>query len=160
MLIKDYETFSRSIYEQSDQSEISNEETVRRVRDAHIWLCINKGPWGSLLSQVNLYGAELDPPTMCTDGSSIIYDPRFVNSQNDAAIRFVLAHEILHCTVHHHEIRLERDPLIWNYACDYAINYILSMDPESKPESKEEDKKSAYLQFPKHPDGNDCGGYL
>jgi predicted metal-dependent peptidase len=36
--------------------------------------------------------------------------------------RFVMAHELLHVALRHHERRQGRDPFLWNVACDYVIN--------------------------------------
>jgi hypothetical protein len=80
---------------------------------------------------------------MCTDGTRIIFHPEFVASQSDEAIRLVLLHEIMHCLGDHMTRRQERNPLIWNWACDYAINPIL--DGEKG------------LEWPKNEDGSRMG---
>ena len=50
--------------------------------------------------------------------------------------RFVLAHEYLHAALRH-EARLgNRDPELWNVACDFVINqWLRDMDVGSMPES-------------------------
>jgi hypothetical protein len=97
-----------------------------KIRRAVVWLNIKKGFYAQLLPHLNIYGSfELDPPTMATDGKSIIFDPNFVLNQTDAAVRFVICHEVLHCVNGHHKRRGKRHPIIWNWACDYAINPIL-----------------------------------
>ena len=65
---------------------------------------------------------------MCTNGFNIVYHPDFVLKQSDAAIRFVLCHEVLHCVGDHMSRRGNRNPLLWNYAADYAINPILNAE--------------------------------
>lgn len=40
----------------------------------------------------------------------------------DEELRFVMAHELLHAGLAHHERRQGRDPHLWNVACDYVIN--------------------------------------
>jgi hypothetical protein len=103
-----------------------------RVRKAIVWLNINKGFFARLLASLNIYGVT-DPryTTMATNGLNIQYHPDFVLAQSDAAVRFVLCHEILHCVGDHMSRRGNRDPLIWNYACDYAINPILNEEKDS-----------------------------
>ena len=103
-----------------------NEVKARiKVNRALVWLNINRGFFGRLLGDLNIYGSSLlDPKTMCTNGLNITYHPEFVLSQSDKAIRFVLAHELLHCVGDHMTRRGSRDPLLWNYAADYAINPI------------------------------------
>jgi hypothetical protein len=111
-----------------DDSEKSNQARIK-VNKALIWININRGFFARLLANLNIYGStELDPPTMATNGLNIVYHPDFVLSQSDAAIRFVLCHEILHCVGDHMSRRGNRDPLIWNWAADYAINPILNAE--------------------------------
>lgn len=38
---------------------------------------------------------------------------------------FIVAHELLHLGLNHAERRLDRDPLLWNLACDYVIDNLL-----------------------------------
>jgi hypothetical protein len=111
-----------------DDSEKSNQARIK-VNKALIWININRGFFARLLANLNIYGStELNPPTMATNGLNIVYHPDFVLSQSDAAIRFVLCHEILHCVGDHMSRRGNRDPLVWNYAADYAINPILNAE--------------------------------
>jgi hypothetical protein len=119
--IKGYQSFGR-LYE----SEAENAEVIKRIRKAILWIAINKGFYGELLSHLNVYGSsEINPPTMCTNGRDIIFHPNFVKSQSDEAIRFVLIHEILHCVGNHMERIGTRNPKGWNIACDYAINPLI-----------------------------------
>lgn len=41
---------------------------------------------------------------------------------DEAELRFVLAHELLHVGLRHQARRLGRDPYLWNIACDYVVN--------------------------------------
>ena len=145
-IISEFDGFVRKLYESKDYD--INEVRQKMIR-AQIWLNIKKGFYGQLLGELNIYGAKLNPPTMCTDGSSIIFDPRFVAEHSEKIIRLVLAHEILHCIGEHQERRKGRDPLIWNYACDYAINPLLLHD----------DAYGNDWEFPKTPEGDIAGLY-
>jgi hypothetical protein len=102
------------------------QEIQRKINRVILWISINKGFYGELLSHVNIYGSsDLDPKTMATNGRDIIFHPEFVQRQSEAALRFVLAHEILHCIGDHMTRRENRNPVGWNIACDYAINPLL-----------------------------------
>lgn len=104
-----------------------------KVQRAILWITINRGFFAQLLSNLNIYGSsKIDPPTMCTNGFNIVYHPDFVLKQSDAAIRFVLCHEVLHCVGDHMSRRGNRNPLLWNYAADYAINPILNAEVSSR----------------------------
>ncbi|MBQ7568895.1 peptidase [bacterium] len=54
---------------------------------------------------------------------------------SDSEWKFVLAHEFLHASLRH-DVRCEdRDPLLWNVACDYVINsWLLEMRIGDMPE--------------------------
>lgn len=50
-------------------------------------------------------------------------------------LKFVLAHELLHAGLCHHERRQGRDAYYWNVACDYVINdWLVDMDIGEMPE--------------------------
>jgi hypothetical protein len=119
-----------------------------KVQRAVLWLNVNRGFFAQLLSNLTIYGSSaLDPPTMATNGYFIAYHPDFVLSQSDAAIRFVLCHEVLHCVGDHMSRRGNRDSTLWNWACDYAINPILNAEKDSN------------FDWPKDPNGERMGLY-
>ena len=110
------DTLSSKDIKASYQKEVDARVKVNRNL---IWITARKGFFAQLLAKLNIYGSS-DPryTTMCTNGFNIQYHPDFVLGQSDAAIRFVLCHEILHCVGDHMSRRGSRDPLLWNYACD------------------------------------------
>jgi predicted metal-dependent peptidase len=66
--------------------------------------------------------------TMCTDGQHIWWSPDFVermHQQNAQYNMAIIAHEVAHIVLHHHLRRGERDPELWNIACDFVVNLIL-----------------------------------
>jgi predicted metal-dependent peptidase len=63
--------------------------------------------------------------TMETDGRTIYYSEKYVESLSPAELEGVLAHEALHCALGHHCRRGRRTPERWNDACDYAVNPII-----------------------------------
>ena len=69
--------------------------------------------------------ADLNPPTMATDGRYCYYSREFVESLTAEEVQGVLAHEALHPAMLHHLRRGDRDPNKWNMAADYAINPII-----------------------------------
>ena len=138
-IIKKYSTFleSRNLTESQDsgftESDARIDEANRKVRKALVWLSINETTYAELLTLLTIYASyDLNPKTMCTDGQSVAFHPDFVLEQSDAAIRFVLCHEVLHCIMEHHSRRGNRHPVGWNIACDYAINPIIC-EEDGKP---------------------------
>lgn len=146
-------SFSEFLYERDSallESDTEEKEIKARIKiqKAILWININRGFFGQLLANLNVYGSS-DPnyPTMATNGLNIQYHPDFVLGQSDAAIRFVLCHEILHCVGEHMSRRGNRNPKLWNYATDYAINPILNAEAD------------ANFAWPKNPDGTQMGLY-
>jgi len=122
-------SFNSYVVAINESESYNSEEVNKKIKRAILWLNLNANLYGRLLSHLDIYGSEeLDPETMCTNGISIIFHPKFVNSQSDEALRLVLAHEVLHCMFQHNTRRENRDPRLWNVACDYAINPLLIHD--------------------------------
>jgi predicted metal-dependent peptidase len=95
--------------------------TTVRIQRARTALLLDHPFFGTLLFR--LKGREtLAVETMATDGISLFYNPRFVDTLTAAELCGVLAHEVLHPGLQHHVRRGNRSPVRWNMACDYAIN--------------------------------------
>ena len=122
-IITSFSNYTRFI---NESYSFDPEEVNKKIRRVILWININQGFYGELLSHVNIFGSSnIDPKTMCTNGRDIIFHPEFVMNQTEAALRFVLCHEILHCIGDHGKRRGNRNPEGWNIACDYAINPLL-----------------------------------
>ena len=147
-VIKTFSSFSEYIKEsdgyENQTRDYDATEVKRKINRVILWLSINKGFYGELLTHLNIYGSS-EVPTMCTNGTDIIFGPKFVLEHTEAELRFVLAHEILHCIGDHMARRGNRDHEGFNIAADYAINPLL-MDEEG-------------MDFPKWPDGTRKGLY-
>lgn len=63
--------------------------------------------------------------TAACDGTSIRYNPKFVNKLPLSKVQGLIAHEVMHPAFLHHTRRGSRNKKKWNIACDYAINTIL-----------------------------------
>jgi hypothetical protein len=119
-------SFSNYVRFVNESYSFNPDEVNKKIRRVILWININQGFYGELLSHVNIFGSSnIDPKTMCTNGRDIIFHPEFVMNQTEAALRFVLCHEILHCIGDHGKRRENRNPEGWNIACDYAINPLL-----------------------------------
>lgn len=80
--------------------------------------------YGTLLTALP-DAVRADIETAATDGRKIYWNLQFVATLSDKQLVFVLAHEVLHCSLMHHLRRMGRDSLLWNIAGDYVINAIL-----------------------------------
>lgn len=63
--------------------------------------------------------------TAACNGTSIRYNPKFVDKLSLSKVQGLIAHEVMHPAFLHHTRRGSRDKKKWNMACDYAINTIL-----------------------------------
>lgn len=85
--------------------------------------------FGTILHDVNLIVTDMADatpiPTMATDGNNIWANPQFIQEHTFGEMKGVLVHEVLHISNCHHLRRGNRDPELWNEACDYAINPIV-----------------------------------
>ena len=79
------------------------------------------------MEYINAADAKMEKyfPTMATDGKRCWYNPAFVDKLTVNEVAAVIMHEGLHVAWLHHLRRGNRDPLIWNIACDYAINHVI-----------------------------------
>lgn len=97
------------------------------------WFLLTENPfYGSLsMSLTDIIDSFIS--TAATDGKVIRWNPTFVESLTDEELRFVLAHETLHCA-HQHLWRLPADER-GNKAGDYEINLTLqAIDGIKMPE--------------------------
>jgi len=80
-----------------------------------------------LLSGLSLQGRAIsivERPgvgTMCTDGTSVYYDPAWLIGRKPEDNAFDLLHEWLHIFGNHCRRRDERDPRLWNIAADMVV---------------------------------------
>lgn len=68
-----------------------------------------------------------------TDGRTLGFNPDHVARLSNDALLGSLAHDVMHLACQHHTRRGERNPSLWNAACDLAINSILLASGFSLP---------------------------
>ena len=65
--------------------------------------------------------------TMATDGKVLLYSEKFIEEHDEKTLSAVIIHEVLHVIFEHPYNRGDRNPKLWNVACDYCINeYVIS----------------------------------
>ena len=80
--------------------------------------------YGCILVKMQIIN-KTDIDTMATDGKDIFYNKEFTEELSDSDLKGVLVHEAMHRGFKHHLRQGDRDPQIWNMACDFAINPII-----------------------------------
>jgi len=93
---------------------------------ARIALLLKHPFFGNLATRLKIVNADDWCPTAATDGRHFFYNTKFINSLNTKETEFLFGHEVLHNVFEHMMLRIgDRDPQLWNIACDYAVNQIL-----------------------------------
>lgn len=106
---------------------MSSHEHMTPVKRARSWFMSHYPLLGSLASGFDI----IEDPLICqrldisiaaidVTTREIFFNP--AAGLSEAECRFVMAHELLHAGLCHHERCQGRDPYFWNVACDYVIN--------------------------------------
>lgn len=82
---------------------------------------------GSLLCNMEFQWC-LTIDTACTTGAEIYWNPIFFMELPPATRLFALVHELWHTAYLHIPRMHDRNPRIWNYACDTVINSLMKED--------------------------------
>jgi len=77
------------------------------------------------IARIEFVAAQF-PPTACVDlRGRIRVNPDFAATLKDSELQFVIAHELMHLLMLHHDRRANREPVRWNIATDLIINRTL-----------------------------------
>jgi predicted metal-dependent peptidase len=103
---------------------MTNQKAYKKLVKARADLIMEHPFFASLALRLAL---KEDPacPTAWTDGKVFAYNPAYVNTLSSDTLTGLSAHSVMHPACGHHTRREDRDPKMWNRACDYAINPIL-----------------------------------
>ena len=104
------------------------EEVHDRVIVARVGLLLRHPFFGNMATRMRVQNCDDWCPTAATDGRNLYYNTQFFNMLTNKQIEFVIAHEILHCVFDHIVRREDREPRIYNIACDYLVNNLLVRD--------------------------------
>jgi len=97
-------------------------EARERLITARVGLLLKAPFFGNLATRLKLVNADEWCSTAATDGLKFYYNSRFVMMLKTKEVEFLVGHEVLHVVYDHLGRRDNRDPQIWNIACDYAVN--------------------------------------
>lgn len=125
-------TVEQNVLEQEELTEEElktlQAEVKEKVITARVGLLL-RHPWfGNMATRLRVQPCDGWCPTAATDGRNLFYNSQFFNKLTTKQIEFVIAHEILHCVFDHIVRRDDRDPTLYNVACDYKVNNSLVRD--------------------------------
>jgi len=110
----------------------------KRVRRAILELCEDHPFYGSVAMHVDLRvasAARIPTAGVLPEEGALLYNPAFVGDLDDATLRGLVAHEVLHLVLDFGERRCDRDLQVWNTAQDILINHMLVEDGFDLPRS-------------------------
>lgn len=103
-------------------------DVLDRIIVARVGLLLRHPFFGNMATRLRIQAADDWLPTAAVDGRNLYFNTQFFNAMSNKEIEFVIAHEILHCVFNHLERRDDRDPMLYNIACDYKVNNLLVRD--------------------------------
>lgn len=97
------------------------------ITKSKVFLGENAAFLGSIMSSMNFVWSR-SIPTVATNGETFWWNPDFFISLEPETRKTVFMHELWHAALLHMIRRGDRDPYMWNVACDYRINNGLEDD--------------------------------
>lgn len=110
----------------------------RQITKARADLIMGHPFFGALALRLKMVEDPSIKTSTC-DGTTIRYNPEYLNGLSYDKLKGLLAHSVMHPAFLHHTRRGSRDPAKWNAACDYAINPILEQAKFALPTGKYSD---------------------
>lgn len=164
----------------------TNTDPRKKINKAAVSLLLRHPFFGSLLYRHEvLITTSVETAAVSVD-RVIMLNPEFVQKCSPAQLEFLLAHEVMHIVFAHIARRGDRDPVIYNIACDAVINETLIVEgvgefieggirmlgaqyrtsesiydeiaPKLKPRKKTSPSKGQALTLPLFPNGLDANG--
>jgi len=77
--------------------------------------------FGALLDNLNFI-YTFDVPTQATDGTRLFINPEWSSDLNDAELRFIMIHELMHCVFNHVRRGISHNRMLSNVAADFEAN--------------------------------------
>lgn len=139
---------------------------AEKVMRARTNLVLDQPFFGALALRLKIV-EDTDCPTAWTDGTRMGYNPEFMQSLTHDEVKFVVAHEVMHCAMGHPWRKSGREHKRFNIAADLAINPELIAAgftmPEGGLQDAQFDGKSAEFIYDRLPQndgesGDDDGG--
>lgn len=106
-------------------------ECTLRLLLSRMRILCNHGFFGLLLMHMR-YAVDEAVETACTDGARITFGVSFLESLSDAELDFVMMHEIMHVVLQHCFRDGDRDPFLFNIACDIVVNSNILLENDMK----------------------------
>ncbi|MGB1973343.1 MAG: DUF2201 family putative metallopeptidase [Vibrio toranzoniae] len=100
-------------------------EAIQTIIKSRAAMILEAQFFGTLALKLKIVEENKECDSCGTDGENLFYNESYIKKQTKRELMGVLAHEVMHCVGNHSGRRQNRDPKLWNVACDYAINPIV-----------------------------------
>ncbi len=101
-----------------------NKQVWKKIESSRSAMVLDEPFFGSVIVRPDFI-EDFTCETVWVDGVSLGYNPDFVDSCDFGKLKFIFAHESMHLVLGHHVTRGNREPEMWNDACDYCVNAAL-----------------------------------
>ena len=99
-------------------------EVLKMLKKARVQMLIAFPFFGILAMYLN-FEVTYDLTTAGTDGEMFYYNPYFIKSLTEEEQNWLVVHEVMHAALKHIWRQANRNPKMWNCACDYAIHSVM-----------------------------------
>ena len=108
------------------------DDLLKRLQKIRTFLMLDHPFWGTIVAHLKF---QIDDSVLiaATDGYKTIWFNSNCQHLDNENLKFVVLHELLHVVFCHPQRKGDRDPTLWNIACDFAINHILINEMELQP---------------------------
>jgi len=107
---------------------INTSEIESRLSNTRVRMVLGHPFFGAIALKLKTIMTEV-VDTAATDGRYVYFNPNFVVRLSDARLLGLWMHVLLHVALEHPWRRGNRDPSLWNMACDHAINPLICLPP-------------------------------
>lgn len=129
---------------------------VKRLLLSRMRILCDHGFYGLLLMHM-YFAIDENCETAATDGVKIYFGPKFLDELSDGELDFVMMHEIMHVVLRHCLRGEQRDPFLFNIACDIVVNSNILLSNNNDVSSIELSKHGVAMHVA--PDGKEGHNY-
>lgn len=105
------------IYLKNAQGATVEDRLIRASRVLRKYSPFMYSAW-SAMRKIDTY----DTPTAAVSLREFLYNPSFINSLSDSCLQYTIEHEMSHVLMEHVARSADRQPDVWNIACDLSVN--------------------------------------
>lgn len=112
---------------------ITETEKIKEILNKVIFRVYLMFPFYGFIMERTRICLSTTVPTACVDSKGTMFiNPDFIKQLNKDQLLFVFIHELHHLAMNHIARKGNREPKLWNIACDYVINFTVNNELTSR----------------------------